>query len=406
MSWSNADPNLLGQVAELVSGRIETEPWDCDIRAILSPLIEQHQAAVVAQGGAREPGFDPYPIAAKPLSTLILKDIDHLTTLHGILENGPALSVIEAFSQSVNAQIISADVGGHARNLIVFHTPLVYLLNSFFSKLDILNADDVYAGCIDEHRALMEGEAYDDLQLIAGIYRDIEVLVDRSFIRKPLDPPYLGSPFDLCERVEGARRFIVAHEISHTFIDHPFAQNAMATYRANLTQSMGTALSPQQIEHWAEELWCDESAIAALNFLYKDQLGDPATVHRVTNGLQGVITFFFLLYLLEIGFKRDLKVLVGAHFPMAEMRYKVVRETLKGSHLFQNHHVSSHVSRFHQRLDTVQMAIGGAGVSPKHGNLANAIQPLLNDFSREFYRAVYEQIRTEDSPWSSTRGGF
>ena len=80
-SWSNADPVLLGQIADLVSGRIETEPWDCDIRAILSPLVNRHQAALVSEGGAKEPGFDPYPARAKPLSSLILEDIDYLVTL-------------------------------------------------------------------------------------------------------------------------------------------------------------------------------------------------------------------------------------------------------------------------------------------------------------------------------------
>lgn len=400
------DPILVDQVADLISGRIETEPWDCDIRAILSPLIDRHQQELGANGEPREPGFEDYPADAKPLSMLIGEDVDYLSTVHGLLAQAPPLSIVEAFSPDVNAQLIRAEVDGKARNLAVFHTPVIYLINSFFSKLDILNASDVYAGCMDEHRPLMEGDDYDDLNLIAAIYRDMEVMVDRSFVRKPLEPPFLGSPFDLCERVEGARRFVVAHEISHSFVDHPFAQDTMNTFRTNLTGSMGEVLSPRQIEHWAEELWCDESAVAALNFLYKDELDDPATLHRATNALQGVITFFFMLYLLEIGFKRDLKVLFGAHFPPVELRYKAVRESIKGSHLFQNQHISSLIERYHRRMGTVHQTLGGAGFSPKHGNLVLAIQPLLNDFSREFYRAVFEQIRFEDSPWSIKRGGF
>lgn len=395
--------NLVAEVSDVITGTIESVPWDCDIRAILSPLIDSHQAAYKARGEEPEAGFCHHPPLPKLLATLIGEDAAFLTSMHGLLSNIEPVGIIEANSQEPNAQLIRIKQGDAERSIIAFHTPIIWYMNAFFTKLDLLNGLDIYSGCLAEHRKDMESERYSDISLIVQIYDEMEVLVNREFFKRPISPPFLGSPFDVCERVEGARRFVVAHELSHAVADQPFAQKITAAYRKMLMESLGDALSAERIAHWAEELWCDESGVAALNFLYFDQLDDPAQLHQATNALQGVITFFFMMHLLEAAFERKL---MSHNFPPVAVRYESIRHVIKGSHLFRNDHIRNMVIRYHARMASALAALGATGFHPRVGNIHLYMHQATNDFGKRFYRAVFDRLRVEESPWSHTKGGF
>jgi hypothetical protein len=357
--------------------------WDCDIRSINAELIELHNKV------KPEPTFLNVKRREMHLGELLKKDLEHLASLIDTLHVAENLFVGELYSQDVTASSISSVSGFSA---ILVNTPLVYFLNSFFSKYSIISSYTVGGDCLEEHEKIMSGEEYKDPYILASLFKEAEVFFNKTFVRMPIKPRYLGTPYDLCEHVEGARRFIIFHEIGH-FLAEQWQKNGddgISIFERNL-RDMRLMITEEQIKKWAVELWCDEFATRSFNQFYMHRLDDEQVQHEATNGTCGALLLFFMLHFLEKGFKTFHKMSVM--YPPAKLRYTVVRETLKGLRIYQHPHLVKIAEQFIVGMRNVEHYLfAGLGFDPRTGPLALWVPTECSPFGQEMSQAFFEDV--------------
>ncbi len=382
---------LIPHLGDVIDGELYFEPWDCDIRSINADLIQDHNRALIADGGVAEPGFENYNPNPKPLADLIADDIRHiLNPLPGLFSESREVLILEAWSQDVNAQVLLRPSGG---DVIAFHTPTVAYLNSFCTRMQILLSFDTYAGCLPEHRTAMEAPDYEDLPLIISIFNDAEIFVNATYQRQPPSPRYLGDPYDFCQIVEGARRFMVAHELAHLLADEWRAHDDGFAKLRNAFQNEAFGFTDIQRENWVTEHWCDEFAIRTFNQLYLHSAEDPVQMHEATNAICGVLTFFWMLDFLETGLNTHNNF--DRHFPPAHSRFHYVREIIKQLRFYMNDHTKRIVGSLYERLCGARRVFGGQGFDPKRGSMAFLLPVHLSDFGRGLARNIFEGMVAE-----------
>jgi len=286
---------------------------------------------------------------------------------------------------------------------MVFHTPIIWYVNSFFQKFHIMAASDIYADCLEMHKSRMKEAAYDDLHIVNAIFADMEVLFKREFITQGIKLEYLGSPYDLCEQVIGARQFVVSHEVAHLVVNNTGGDEGIPLFQNNLLKAMPDLLNDTQARAWAIELWCDEFAIRTLNQLY---LSMPAGQRRqdiVGNALRGILLFLFMLYIMEQS--------LGTHdtnlpYPPATFRYQLVCNTVRQLRLYEDEFTQTGLRGFHYRLGMARKVLAGLTASVKYGPMSVALELDGTEFSRRLSRRLFEHIRGDDeigpdrSPWA------
>jgi hypothetical protein len=324
------------------------------------------------------------------LGEIFKRDLESLGPLVDSLQVADVLFLGELYSQEVTASAISSNSGSAG---IVINTPLVYFLNSFFSKYSIISSHTVGAGCLEEHEEVMASDAYSDAAILSSIFNEAEVFYNKQFIRKPISPPYMGAPYDPCERVEGARRFIILHEIGHLLADRWRAQGdeGIDIFKNNLTKN-GMPMSPEQAESWAIELWCDEFAVRTFNQVYKDRLADDEVLYESANQTCGVLLLLFMIHLLETGFRTFDNPSVMR--PPAKWRYHVVLQTMNQLKLYQHNHVARASESFRWNLKNAeQFLFAGLGADPRSGPLCVLLPTILSPFGLDISRAIFNDVQ-------------
>ena len=362
-------------------------PWPCDVIGATAALIGQHNEHRRRQGQPVEDKFrDP---ASRPtrLRELLWADYDALCRGQpALMEHAGAFVITEVARPYPSAFILAAASATRVVPIVCFPSPLLRFIHSAFSKVATLIDDEVTAGCLPEHEAALRGEAYTDTSLLAGLFNDVELIFASESLGVPIRPPHLAAPYDYCEFVEGARRFVLAHELSHAF--YPNAPEVTAHLAA-------LGVPPERAARWAEELWCDYSAVHMLVDSYEaSRRGEPQR-WELQNMLVGVLMLFAIWDVARLAV--DLHTRMDGDHPPAMLRLHYVRSTLKRTVVQRHPWLADPMGSAWQRVNAFHDFAGGFDYGPAHGRSWNRADfyRRLTPFGLRIYQAVFRQAAVD-----------
>jgi hypothetical protein len=349
--------DILDIVKEQLDYPLFNEPWMCDVIKANAFIINAHNEYGLSNGTAVENKFIVSAAAPEHLPELLWRDYEYLKRgLKSTIDVEKTLFLFENFGPTPEAQNIKVKYQNGIFNSIIFRTPLVYFLNSVFSKIFIVTSFYQHAGCLPEHDGILGSDDYSDESLIAGIYNDIEVFFDKSLITQEISPPHFADPYDYCERVEGVRRFILAHEIGHTIHTREISEVIFNTLSSTF------ALNSSTLRLWAEEIWCDVFALATILEIYENTALEGPALYELENILIGVLTYFTILDVVDIAIEREIN-LETTH-PPSWLRREHFRNCVKASSIYHsNLKLQQTLQRNWRRLNSFQNVLTG-GFSP------------------------------------------
>jgi hypothetical protein len=199
---------------------------DGDLLWALGPLIDQYNAWVAYDPG---PEYRSRPRAPRPFEDILVDDVQYL--LHGSLTRKTPVAISAVGTWFPGAMSAVAPEGDQK---IQVSTSLVPLLFSFCSKIDICLRNPLNYDLHDQHVAEVIGNQaeYGPIALIAVWLREVGVAVQGTSGSRDVEPRFFHSPYNVYEQVSFARRFVVAHELSHaTLDDAEFVRNELLVDR-------------------------------------------------------------------------------------------------------------------------------------------------------------------------------
>jgi hypothetical protein len=272
--------------------------------------------------------------------------------------------------------------------VLCFNSGFVDFLNDFLLKLHMLTSFDIYGSCLEIHKPVIAAGGYDDATLLSQFLDSTDSLTTLTFSKLPLAPTFLGSPYDVCQRIEGARRFAVLHELGH----HVFGTSLRNSHDATLRMYMGlqsstasrwrdwnayTLLmmsdqnvygSKRRAEQAAEEFWCDVFAFSAIAEFYTDKMEERRFVYEAENAFVGMLNLFFMLDMIERGLGR-----YNDHepeYPSAGERCDRLFEYMRGTKLFEIESFREAVARNASLLERAFDWLSGLAFAMKDGPIA------------------------------------
>lgn len=284
------------------------EPWACDPRAIFHDDIVGDMERLTP-----DYWFPASDFAAAPttLTKLIIPEIRRLASdpaLASISSYFDRLVVLENHVPDPDAQILRSPYDNR-RLLLIFHSPVIHFMNSFFAD---------YGCCLSfynfhksfEYRVASENLfSFCEGSYINDILESGEVVASREHITRGNRIQRCYSPIDLCQRVEGGRLFLIAHELAHILhdIQKEVSPSREAEGRRIIAQDgdayFGHKLSDEQIYHYEVETFCDAvAAHVVFRRAYQDYIeslsGDERTgrygFRKLVNNICGIALLFVM----------------------------------------------------------------------------------------------------------------
>ena len=268
-------------------------------------------------------GADPYsqfvpgspaifqaPDKKSTLSELIEGDIRELTASRFgklAVQKLKSLSIVERFSPDPNAQIVRITDKSEENVALIFHSPIIWFLNNVsITFCSAFTFQPYLHQCenVGPRTTRMHGE---NAVTISSFLELLEALRTKASLnlRERDEVTFLGSRFDLCERVEGARRLIVAHELGHIcLLAHKEMSDLFVDERRFIEQVLRPHLAdlPGEVrENWIDECCCDVFGVMLTLMRHLEQLSaakqsnDPGVrwiINRIVNTVLGITLLF------------------------------------------------------------------------------------------------------------------
>jgi hypothetical protein len=321
------DPVVAEAIRQHGGGDIVTEPWNCDVIGANADLISRHNRARRERGLAVEEKFENVSSAPSRLRDVLQQDLEFLSRGEPSLKSPKApylfAEVAAPLPQSEYLRISRADT---AYNVILFRSPFLHFIHSGFSKFLMLMQHRRDEGCLEEDIPAVMAEPYSDRSLLLTLLSDLEVFYKHKRLFVPTTPRHLSAPYDYCELVEGARRFLVGHEIGHA---HYFPTPEMINLACAITEQGNVPL--ETAHAWGQEIWCDQFALYTILDIYEDAYRggrwSESLHYELQNTLTGILLMFALLEFAQIALKQR-RTISKVH-PPADMRLRLARCYIK-----------------------------------------------------------------------------
>lgn len=277
-------------LAEEREGALVEERWQCDVIEAHAPLIRMHNALKEQNGQLVEKKFANLSGNPLPLTELLWKDFAFLCRGNpNHLAHRDDYVFAEVSGPGPNAVVLELDNGKY---VICFRSCLLAFLHTAFSKLWMLTSLSRCADCHPDHDHLLGSDDYSDEALLAGLLSDFEILFGKRLGDVSISPPHLADPFNYCERVEGVRRFILAHELAHTFSETDPARQA---YVDMLVKNGATLDQIAASPAWFEETTADALAIWTLFEIYRPSVENSPQWYEMENAFTGILWYFVVM---------------------------------------------------------------------------------------------------------------
>jgi hypothetical protein len=386
------EPAVRAVVSEQFGGALVERPWLCDVMAVAAPVIQAHNRAAALNDEEIEPKFANAAPTPGRFSDLLWRDFEYLCkAVPWLSDYADRLAFVEIAGPSPVAQVLTVSRDAKPDlHVIGFRSPLLHFCHAVFSKAMMLMATYQGCDCLEEHKHILMRDEYSDTALLAGFFNDIEMLFDRKRLFVPIQPEHWAEPYDYCGRVEGARRFILAHELGHIVWNDP-------SRRPGPGHGVAHIIDPSHPERWTEELWCDGFAIQVILAAYGTEKLSDNRLYSAEDDVLGILTFTTIMDIVEVVLHKT-NALSTSEYPPFALRETLVREAIKmhplcaGSFEFQ-----SAVVRVWRRLKVFSRYIGGLGVPDENGETwsKSGFKSRLSPFGLSAYNTISEKARDE-----------
>lgn len=265
---------------------LNKEKWYCDIRSQLSELIDDYNHFLVDSPNPEYLGIKKEELY---LNELLASDLEVLSTGNShIRQMSNRIVIGEALQPIPNATaILHYNDPSHA--LILFNSPLLHIINTFFSSALILLSKSRTSNCIEKYLIESQKQVYDDYQVFNKIIISMEEYYENKKLSEIEPVSYYQSPYRLCEMVAAVRRFILSHELSHIELNH----QEKATRLLLETSKSEHKVFSQQLEYDA-----DTRAFENILALYLD-LSDSQVSINLSDAANGIRMYFSMLNMVE-----------------------------------------------------------------------------------------------------------
>ena len=412
------------QFIELMIGEnIQLEFLDCDIRSILCDLINRHNQFGLQSGFAVETQFPNTQKMFRSVAELLLSDLQPFAFSGSFAAS--EMEPLQAQIVCTQSSHLSASITrfasplGFNTSVIAISEKLILYLNYFFSKFCLLTSNDRYHKALSADHPIMDTRSYDDTEMLIDIVNGAENFASVGVATAEIyDPaPFLGEPYDLCERIEGARQFLVLHEIGHILfssvsrkdIDCRFQicfpylgkiahvdnlQLKLSETIQDILKKSGITAHPKLVE----ECWCDSYALLRILERFHRNESEVELLYKTENALVGIFKLFFMFDIIERGI-HDISTEIHQEIHVrAWVLFQIVCTTINYQHLSKTLH------RNLRLFDNAYQFFGGLGFSPTEGNITLNIltSTRVSKFGRGFLNNIfYSMTSGERNAWTS-----
>lgn len=400
---------VLNALKDLLSGSINQEPWECDVMSSLSELIEAHNDYALKIGDEVEQKFKGTTYRKRNLSEVLKEDYIFLMQScpgYGLEILQPHIRFFEELSPEPNAHAISLSIDNEPAIAVIFRTPLLYFIHSFYSKIFMLCFQNRNGDCLPIHDQIMAGEEYSDWALFAGIFNDLEVFYNQKLLFTEIKPKHLATPYTYCEWVEFTRRFILAHELGHF---EKASQDGVGRTKEPLlkvkefTQEVyGRELPDKTIKAWETEIFCDLYGLLMLTNRFENTELEGTPLYELESTLIGIILFFTMLDFVEIiqgtrNASHPIGIEDSTH-PPAIVRREIIRYVIKNLPMYtQSSNLRNTINNSWRSFQVIQNYLSSAGGRyDLNWSLYKHLTPVGKEMMLKFNSIVTEQTRVKD----------
>lgn len=366
--------------------QIIRRPWLCDVKAANASVIHAHNREFEGRDEPIEPKFASVEATPGRLEDLLAEDFAHLCRgTPWLAPRAREFVIFELAGASPNAEIISMHEKEGTLHAIGFRACLLRFLHAAYSKIYILSAAFRHAECLEDHDHIMDRAEYSDTHLLSGFYNDIELLFDHQRLFVPIDPPHWADPYDYCGRIEGTRRFILAHEVGHAIWPNED--------RSHLVEDLAEyELDEGRAQKWSEELWCDTFALQALLAVYGEEPLEGSRLFDAEDLVTGVLQYTTLMDVVELVLSDH--GVTTLDYPPSELREQHLRMVIKEHPLYENSpQFAETVRRVWRRNKVFSRYIGCIGTPEDNGTMWSNQEFVdrLSPFGRRACDTIREQ---------------
>ena len=334
----------------VLPGNLVEDVWECDIFSTMADHINAHNTFRAENGFDLEPKFSNLSSQHRPLSEVLAHDVNYLRRSGQLPEKLVSnIHFFEMYAATQNSFFLKVPIVKSEAYAIIFSAAMICFVHSLFSKFNLLFSTTKTSECLPQHDNILQSSDYSDEALLAGIYNDLEVFYRRELIRKPITPFHYGDPYNYCEQAEGARRFILAHEIGHlAFLLEP---DLIPIKKSEFCEVLNKTLSDPATWHdksegfekiggeaakcaanWTEELGCDAFAMRTILQNYPESAIQGSVQFELENCLVGIMMLLVTFDLVEtaLGLKWSIT------HPPAHMRLTFIKTTIRESAIYKS----------------------------------------------------------------------
>lgn len=198
------------------NSKIVENVWNCDILSRMSHQIAAYKTELeLTNNLALGPEFDNIINAPKLLRELLESDFDYILKYNPELEYLRGKVFFTECDEKIDA--VSVITAHNDEYLIIFNKNIIELIHYFFGFIHLSFQKGYY---IDEFINEAQKDSYSEECLTHTLLKKISHLYTGEFEDVELDITFYFEPFDYIEQVIAARRFMLAHELSHIYCKH------------------------------------------------------------------------------------------------------------------------------------------------------------------------------------------
>lgn len=290
----------------MYGGNLIDDFYLCDPKSILATQINKYNDSAL---GVDSVTFKNIIAKEKRVKDLLKEDFD------GLVKNNPILlqfSDMILFAESdtcePEAVVITEKIASNSQGAkselyyVIVSRNKLNLIFSISTKLDMICQNSKTLEALQEYQARLESQEWADSEIYKEIIEEV-----CNVKNEPLEIqgkfPYIYSPYDLCEYVDGARKFIVAHEVAHIAVrgySSIFTEELISEiFDPILIHPMFGIKNMEEI-NTLDELIYDASALDYIIApLYGKNLNQD-DVYEIGNHLVGMRLYFNILFLIEV----------------------------------------------------------------------------------------------------------
>jgi len=225
LKFKHVMSNLLDSLQKIYGDCFTDTIWDCDINSILHDTINEYTEYYrknnkVFLESLSTKFLNPQKKKLK-LKELLQKDLLWILSKFEKGESENIYKSIDFVEISINAPLVSLhSTTDNKKHVIFFNKSMLDFINLYYSIRELLLQNNVCTNTIEKFRKIIHTDRYSDKNLCLLLFESIELLYSKNMSIESKTLTFYHEPYELCEKITAARRFLVAHELAHILLGH------------------------------------------------------------------------------------------------------------------------------------------------------------------------------------------